>query len=193
MIVISSCTIPTIRRPTICAKVLRLESAAGIAAFVGRPIPSASTMLAIVDAVPIVIQCPEDRALHASAPRKSSSVISPVLTMASNFQTWVPDPMRSPRYTPFSIGPPDKASVGTPQLAAPMRRAGVVLSQPTRSTTPSIGLARIDSSTSMLTKLRNSMAVGRINVSPVEVTGNSRGNPPASKTPRFTFSANSRK
>ena len=38
---------------------------------------------------------------------------------------------------------------------------GVVLSQPQSSTTPSIGLPRIDSSTSMLTRLRNSMAVGR--------------------------------
>ena len=34
------------------------------------------------------------------------------------------------------------------QLAAPIRSAGVVLSQPTISTTPSTGLARMDSSTS---------------------------------------------
>ena len=47
-------------------------------------------------------------------------------------------------------------------LAAPISSAGVVLSQPTSSTTPSIGLPRIDSSTSMLARLRNSMAVGRM-------------------------------
>ena len=54
-------------------------------------------MLAIVEAVPMVMQWPAERALLASAPMKSSSVISPALTMASNFQTWVPEPMRSPR------------------------------------------------------------------------------------------------
>ena len=70
--------------------------------------------------------------------------------------------------------------VGRSQLAAPMIRAGVVLSQPTRRTTPSRGLARIDSSTSILTRLRNSIAVGRMIGSPVDMTGNSKGNPPAS-------------
>ena len=81
---------------------------------------------------------------------------------------------------------------GTSQLAAPMMSEGVVLSQPQSSTTPSIGLPRIDSSTSMLTRLRNSIAVGRRLVSPVDVTGNSNGSPPASQTPRFTCSASSR-
>ena len=70
--------------------------------------------------------------------------------------------------------------VGRSQDAAPISNAGVVLSQPTISTTPSIGLARIDSSTSMLARLRNIIAVGRRLVSPSEVTGNSTGKPPAS-------------
>jgi hypothetical protein len=35
--------------------------------------------------------------------------------------------------------------VGKSQLAAPIKSAGVVLSQPTNSTTPSSGLARMDS------------------------------------------------
>ena len=38
-----------------------------------------------------------------------------------------------------------------------------------------MGLPRIDSSTSMLTRLRKSMAVGRILVSPSDITGNSSG------------------
>ena len=75
------------------------------------------------------------------------------------------------------------------QLAAPITSAGVVLSQPHMSTTPSIGLPRMLSSTSMLTRLRKSMAVGRRLVSPVDMTGNSRGRPPASHTPRLTQSA----
>ena len=61
-----------------------------------------------------------------------------------------------------------------------MSSAGVVLSQPVSSTTPSIGLARIDSSTSMLTRLRKSMDVGLRLVSPSDITGNSTGMPPAS-------------
>ncbi len=75
---------------------------------------------------------------------------------------------------------------GRSTLAAPMRSAGVVLSQPHSSTTPSIGLARMDSSTSMLMRLRKSIAVGRRLVSPLDITGNSTGNPPISQTPRLT-------
>src|SRR5262245_8269419 len=82
---------------------------------------------------------------------------------------------------------------GTSQLAAPITSAGVVLSQPVRRTTPSSGLARIDSSTSIDARLRNSIAVGRRLVSPSDITGNSRGRPPASYTPRFTCSAILRK
>ncbi len=37
------------------------------------------------------------------------------------------------------------------------------------------------------------MAVGRRLVSPVDITGNSSGRPPASQTPRFTRSASARK
>ena len=64
-----------------------------------------------------------------------------------------------------------------------MRRAGVVLSHPISSTTPSSGCALIASSTSMAARLRKSIAVGRIVTSPSEETGNSSGNPPASSTP----------
>ena len=78
-------------------------------------------------------------------------------------------------------------------LAAPMSCAGVVLSHPHSSTTPSSGLARIDSSTSIAIRLRNSMVVGRMNISPREMVGNSRGTPPAAHTPRFTASATSRR
>jgi hypothetical protein len=83
--------------------------------------------------------------------------------------------------------------VGRSTLAAPMSWAGVVLSQPASSTTPSRGLARMHSSTSMLMRLRNIMVVGRIRVSPSEMVGNSRGKPPASQTPRLTHSARPRK
>ena len=70
--------------------------------------------------------------------------------------------MSPPRYLPLSIGPPVTMIAGRSTLAAPMSCAGVVLSQPLSSTTPSMGFARIDSSTSMLIRLRNSIVVGRM-------------------------------
>ena len=69
----------------------------------------------------------------------------------------------------------------------------MVLSQPDSSTTPSTGLARRVSSTSIDIRLRNSIAVGRISVSPMEVVGNSSGNPPACQTPCLTASATRRR
>src|SRR5215471_19048300 len=101
--------------------------------------------------------------------------------------------MGFPSYLPVSIGPPDTTIVGRFTLHAPITSDGVVLSQPHNNTTPSIGFARIDSSTSMLARLRYNIAVGFINVSPKDITGNSTGNPPASYTPRFTHSARSLK
>jgi hypothetical protein len=45
--------------------------------------------------------------------------------------------------------------------AAPISSDGVVLSQPTSSTAPSIGCARIVSSTAIAARLRYIIAVGR--------------------------------
>src|SRR4051812_31171789 len=101
--------------------------------------------------------------------------------------------MLAPRCLPVSIAPPETTIVGRSTLDAPMTSEGVVLSHPQRSTTPSRGLALIDSSTSMLTRFRKSIAVGLINVSPKDITGNSTGKPPASQMPRLTNSASSRK
>src|ERR1700730_17644624 len=91
------------------------------------------------------------------------------------------------------MGPPETTMAGMSTLHAPITSEGVVLSQPHNNTTPSSGLALIDSSTSMLARLRYSIAVGFIRVSPKDITGNSTGNPPASEIPRFTDSANSLK
>src|SRR5215204_2006839 len=155
--------------------------------------PSDSTIAAIVEAVPITMQCPAERDIDASASMNCSRLMTPALTSSLNFQTSVPEPMSCPQYLPFSIGPPETTSAGTSQLAAPMTSDGVVLSHPHSSTTPSMGLARIDSSTSMLTRFRYSIAVGRMFDSPVDMTGNSTGRPPDSQTPRFTCSAMVRK
>src|SRR4029077_23838 len=155
--------------------------------------PSASTMLAMVEAVPMVMQCPLDRFMQLSASKNSLKGILPAFTLSIIWNTPVPEPNSQPRNLPFSMGPPERPIVGRSQEAAPINNEGVVLSHPMSRTTPSIGFPRMDSSTSILARLRNSIAVGRSCDSPSDITGNSRGKPPASHTPRFTHSASSRK
>ena len=58
------------------------------------------------------------------------------------FQTTVPEPARVPSQWPSSIGPPDRTMAGMSAVAAAMRQAGVVLSQPVVRTTPSDGSSR---------------------------------------------------
>ena len=159
----------------------------------GRLKPIDSTRLAIVEAVPIVMQTPAERLMPDSADMNSAMLISPALTASENFQTSVPDPISLPRHLPFSIGPAETTIVGRSTDAAPITCPGVVLSHPPSRTTPSIPFARMHSSTSIAKRLRNSIAVGFICVSPSALTGNSNGKPPLSQTPRFTASANIRK
>ena len=142
------------RRPVTCAITRRRESTAGIAALPESAMPSASAMLAIVEAVPMVLHEPGERLIAASASRKSSRLIVPAFTASDICQSAVPEPTRSPRNQPLSIGPPETRIAGMSTLAAPISSAGVVLSQPASSTTPSIGLARSASSTSMAQRLR---------------------------------------
>ena len=97
----------------------------------------------------MVMQWPAERDMHDSASIMSASVILPVFSISVNFHTWVPEPMSSPRNLPLSMGPPETPIVGKSHEAAPISSDGVVLSQPISSTTPSNGLARIDSSTSI--------------------------------------------
>src|SRR5690606_28904519 len=162
------------------------------AALPGSVIPNASTMLAMEEAVPITAQCPRLRHIPPSARFNSSSVMIPLRASSENRHTSLV-PMLLPRYLPVNMGPPETTIVGRSTLHAPITSDGVVLSQPHNRITPSIGFARMDSSTSMLARLRNSIAVGFISVSPSDITGNSTGKPPASSTPRFTDSASSRK
>jgi hypothetical protein len=137
-------------------------------------------MLAMVLAVPMVMQWPWLRCMQLSASRNSCSRRVPARTCSLMLHTPVPEPSSWPRHLPLSMGPPLTPMVGMSTLAAPIISEGVVLSQPISSTTPSIGLPRMLSSTSMLARLRYSMAVGRSSTSPSDMTGNSSGNPPAS-------------
>ena len=136
--------------------------------------------MAIVDAVPIVMQWPALRDMQVSASIKSSRETVPAFIPSDSCHVAVPDPISFPLNLPFNIGPPGTTIVGRFTLAAPIRVDGVVLSQPVKRTMPSSGLARIVSSTSMLARFLQSMVDGFINVSPSDITGNSRGKPPAS-------------
>ena len=150
----SSRTISTMRRPLISAMARRRESGAGTLAQPGRVMPSASAWLVMVEAVPITVQWPALRAMHPSISHHSSSVRRPVRKRSKSLRPSVPEPRRWSRHWPASIGPPGTMMAGMSALAAPMSCAGVVLSQPHSSTTPSSGLARMDSSTSMAIRLR---------------------------------------
>ena len=92
----SSCTIATIRRPAMRASSLRRASTAGIAALVGSPTPSASTIDAIEEAVPIVMQCPALRFMPASASWNSLIVISPARSCSLIEMMLVPEPILRP-------------------------------------------------------------------------------------------------
>jgi hypothetical protein len=131
--------ISTARRPASSACASRRESGAGIAAFPGSVMPSASAIEAIVDAVPITMQCPEERDMHDSASHSSSSVMRSARRSDQSRHTSVPEPSSSLRHVPRSMGPPVTMIAGTSAEAAPISIAGVVLSQPERSTTASSG------------------------------------------------------
>src|SRR5690606_35633404 len=115
--------------------------------------PSDSTMQAIVDAVPITAQCPRLRHIQASATLSASCDMEPDRTASLKRQISLVL-ISFPLYLPVSIGPPETTRVGKFTLHAPITREGVVFPQPQSNTTPSIGLARMDSSTSMLASLR---------------------------------------
>src|SRR5690606_520744 len=152
-------------------------------------IPSASNSPFMVDAVPMVLHAPKPQLSALPISFHSCSVILPVRNSSQYFQRSVPLPSRWPLNTPTRLGPALSCSVGRFALHAPISKPGTVLSQLPSNTTPSIGYDRIFSSTSSDSRFRYSMAVGFMSSSPSDITGNSSGMPPASRTPFFTSSA----
>ncbi len=149
------------RGPAAWAASSRRLSAAGVPARPGSVVPSDSAITAIVEAVPIVLQWPRLRIIEDSDCRKSSRDSVPARTSSESLHTSVPQPSATPRKVPLSIGPPGTTIAGRSTDAAAMSSAGIVLSQPPRSTRPSIGLARNISSAAIAAMLRHSIAVGR--------------------------------
>src|SRR5438876_11197820 len=91
----SSHAISTMRRPVAEAMTACGESAAGIDAAPGSVNPSASAALVIVDAVPIVMQWPGDRALPWSISPQSCSVLLPARSSAQYFRASEREPRGS--------------------------------------------------------------------------------------------------
>jgi hypothetical protein len=65
--------ISMMRRPLISARAMRRESGAGMAALPDSVMPSASAIEAMVEAVPMTMQCPAERDMHDSISHHSSS------------------------------------------------------------------------------------------------------------------------
>ncbi len=135
----SSKTISTILRPAAAAIREWAESAAGIDEAPGSVMPRASAAAAMVEAVPIVMQVPKERAMPSSISRHAHSSSAPARRSAQYFHTSLPLPRVWPRQWPRSMGPAGTKSAGRFMLVAPISRAGTVLSQPPRSTAPSAG------------------------------------------------------
>src|SRR5262249_28958467 len=110
-----------------------------MAAQPGSERPSASASAFMVEAVPMVLQWPIEGAEDATRPRNSLWPMRRAAGSRRPHHTPVPDPARSPFHQPLSIGPPDSTIAGVFTVAAAMIAAGVVLSQPVVSTTPSSG------------------------------------------------------
>ena len=80
-------------------------SAAGIEAAPGSVSPSASAMDVMVEAVPMVMQVPCERAMPASMSFHCWFVMAPASFSAQYFQTSEPEPRILPPKWPRIIGP----------------------------------------------------------------------------------------
>src|SRR5579863_6612429 len=110
-----------------------------MAAELGSDIPSASAREFMGVAVPMVLQKPVDGVEATTMRIKPIRSMRPVANNWRAFHMMVPEPTRSPSYQPLSIGPTESAIAGMLTVAAAIRLAGTVLSQPIVSTTPSNG------------------------------------------------------
>ncbi len=142
----------------------------------------------MVLAVPITLQTPQLAQNTSSSWSHSSAVTRPSISSETRRQ---PSSVATgvPRNRAQLLGPAVSVIAGFPALAAPINWAGTVLSQPASKTTPSMGLQRIISSTSIAIRLRNSIVLGATSCSCSEIVGNTTAVPPAAVTPRRTDSA----
>ena len=150
----SSQTISTMRRPQWVAMRVWSRPPRGSTDAPGSAMPSASAIAVIVLAVPIVMQVPWLRAMPATIAIHSARVdlagaaLVPVLAGVGAGAERLAVPVAAQHR------PGRQEDAGRPVLVAPISSAGVVLSQPPISTTPSTGWQRSISSTSIASMLR---------------------------------------
>src|SRR5699024_680128 len=131
--------ISTLIRPVSAARREWFAETAGTEDAPGSVKPSVSAMAVIVEAVPMVMQCPCVLAIPPSMPFQSHSEILPARRSSQYFQASEPEPSTSPFQQPLIIGPAGKKIEGISALMAPISVPGVVLSQPPINTAPSTG------------------------------------------------------
>ena len=107
-----------------------------------------------MEAVPIVMQCPGERAMPASAAAQSAAAAGRPAGGLGEPPDVGARAERLPTPSPSSIGLAVTITAGRSTLAAPISRPGTVLSHPPSSTTASTGLARSSSSVSIASWLR---------------------------------------
>ena len=161
-----------------------------------RPAPSARAprhSTAIVEAVPIVLHAPSPQLSASSSSRHPSSSSRPARRSSHIRHRPVPVPIGRPRNTRTGGTPPVTRTVGTLALIAPISAPGTLLSQLARMTSPSSGLARTISSTSIASRLRYSIALGFIRSSPSEIVAElrRRSRPPRHAAPTAPASSRS--
>ena len=178
----------TARRPVAVACRSRFPVGEGGVAPPGNINPSASAIVAMVDAVPITMHVPDVVARDPSTSSISTSFKSPLRYFDHILRQSVHAPSRSPCQLFVIMEPVTSKIAGISLLAAAIICAGTVLSQPPIRTTASIGWERISSSVSIAKRFRNNIDVGESKVSPKLIVGKTIGNPPASSTPLLTCS-----
>jgi hypothetical protein len=81
----------------------------------------------MVEAVPIVLQCPRLRIIEDSDARNALSGSVPARTSSLSRHTSVPQPSATPRKVPESIGPPGTTTAGRSTDAAAISSDGIVV------------------------------------------------------------------
>ena len=111
-------------------------------------------MIAMVEAVPMVLQVPVAQPRQRSSSCHPASSSRPARRSSHSRHRSLPVPRRRPRNVAGAREPLVTTTTGRSALTAPMMAPGTVLSHPASSTIPSSGLLRIISSISMASRLR---------------------------------------
>src|SRR3712207_9150908 len=88
----------------------------------------------MVEAVPMVLQCPAEGAEASAVSKNCSSSISPAASLLRLFQTAIPEPTSSPSNQPSSIGPPESTMAAMANPEEGRMAAGAGFAEPVGTT-----------------------------------------------------------